>query len=338
MKNILDLNKAIFIGIDAHPTEHTALAMNRFEEQQGILQFENTHEGIQEFLSWLPTLKKKTKDIVIGIEGGGNARHALLSALLSKNYEQVYEVNPQYTKQQRTYGTRGDKSDPFDAKLIAEIVTRKLDLLPRITSHELTDWMLSLRKNVWFYEELSVEGTRYKNQLHKLRREYKLSTSEDEKAVLTRMIDQREQRLSETKKAKKELTHIFTELLENKGNNLTTIPGIGIIIAARLIAHTNGIERFSAKDKYIKYAGIAPKERSSGTKKSFMRNNAGKRSLNTIFFYAALVQLTRNPKSKEYYQKKVAEGKTKSQALVSLMKVLASMVYTMLKTGKEYQG
>jgi len=46
------------------------------------LQFENTHEGIQEFLSWLPTLKKKPKGIVIGIEGGGNARHALLSALL----------------------------------------------------------------------------------------------------------------------------------------------------------------------------------------------------------------------------------------------------------------
>src|SRR5260370_14915294 len=50
-------------------------------------------------------------------------------------------THAQYTAQQRTYGTRGDKSDAFDAKLIAEIVIRKLDLLPRITFHELTDWM-----------------------------------------------------------------------------------------------------------------------------------------------------------------------------------------------------
>ncbi len=159
--------------------------MNRFEEQQGILQFENTHEGIKQFLSWLPTLKKKPKDIIIGIEGGGNARHGLLSTLLSNKYDQLYEVNPQYTKQQRTYGTRGNKSDPEDARLIAEIVIRKLNFLPRIVSHELTDWMLSLRKSVWLYEELAVEGARYKNQLHKLRREDRLSTSEKEKDVLT---------------------------------------------------------------------------------------------------------------------------------------------------------
>ncbi|SRR6266571_3715872 len=98
MDKTIDLNRAIFIGIDAHPTEHTAVAMNRFEEQQGVLQFENTHEGIQTFLAWLPTLQKIPEDIVIGIEGGGNARHGLLTALLFEKYKHLYEVNPQYTK------------------------------------------------------------------------------------------------------------------------------------------------------------------------------------------------------------------------------------------------
>jgi transposase len=334
----MNLNQATFIGIDAHPSEHTALALNRFEEKQGELQFENTLEGIQQFLAWLPTLEKKPKQIMIGIEGGGNARHGLLSALLNAEYEHLYEVNPQYTKQQRTFGTRGDKSDPFDAKLIAEVVTRKHHLLPRIVSHELTGWMLSLRKNVWFYEELAVEGARYKNQLYKLKREYNLSNSEDEKIALTAVTHHRELRLADVKKTKRELERTFKKLLENRGDNLTTIPGIGMVTAARFIAHINGIERFSTKDKFIKYAGIAPKERSSGIRKTFIRNNMGKRSLNSIFFYAALIQLPRNPKSKEYYQKKITEGKTKSQALVCLMKVLASLVYSMLKTGHKYKG
>src|SRR5947209_8667677 len=93
-----ELNQATFIGIDAHPSEHTALALNRFEEKQGELQFENTLEGIQQFLAWLPTLEKKPEHILIGIEGGGNARHGLLSALLNAEYNHLYEVNPQYTK------------------------------------------------------------------------------------------------------------------------------------------------------------------------------------------------------------------------------------------------
>ena len=102
-----------------------------------------------------------------------------------------------------------DKSDLFDAKLIAEIVMRKLDELPRITSHELTDWMLSLRKYVWFYEEAAFEGTRYKNQLHKLRREHKLSKSEQEKVTLTKVIQNREERLKDIQKS----SHAFIPTL-----------------------------------------------------------------------------------------------------------------------------
>jgi len=39
-KTNLDLNTATFIGIDAHPSTHTALANNRFEEENGHLQFD----------------------------------------------------------------------------------------------------------------------------------------------------------------------------------------------------------------------------------------------------------------------------------------------------------
>ena len=33
----IDLNNATYVGIDAHPTEHTAVAVNRFEEEKGML-------------------------------------------------------------------------------------------------------------------------------------------------------------------------------------------------------------------------------------------------------------------------------------------------------------
>lgn len=110
------LNTATFVGIDCHPTEHTALAMNRFEDEKGTLRFDNTKEGIQQFLYWLPTIDSNHDNIVVGLEGGGTARHSLIANLL-KNYHNMYEVNPLYTKQRRTFGTKADKSDPQGCKV-----------------------------------------------------------------------------------------------------------------------------------------------------------------------------------------------------------------------------
>src|SRR5579864_3313981 len=115
-----NLNLATYIGIDAHPSEHTALAMNRFEEEKGKLRFDNTRAGIAQFLSWLGTVDTEINNVIIGIEGGTSTRHALVSQLVAA-YPNVYEVNPLYTRQRRVFGTKGVKSDPVDAKLIAGV-------------------------------------------------------------------------------------------------------------------------------------------------------------------------------------------------------------------------
>lgn len=114
----IDLNNVTFVGIDAHPSEHTALAINRFEDEKGQFRFDNTRDGINQFLSWLSGVKTQSDDtIIIGIEGGAGMQYELLKQLLV-SYSNIFEVNPVYTKQRRTFGTRTDKSDPFDAKLI----------------------------------------------------------------------------------------------------------------------------------------------------------------------------------------------------------------------------
>src|SRR5437764_12100879 len=133
----INVNTATYVGIDAHPTEHTAVVINRFEEEKGILRFPNTLSGIQEFLSWLPTIEKQPENVVIGIEGRGTSGNAIVSHLLQR-YQHIYEVNPLYTKQRRTFGTKGRKSDPVDAKLIAEVVTKKVSELPKITKAEVS--------------------------------------------------------------------------------------------------------------------------------------------------------------------------------------------------------
>lgn len=333
----INLNEALFIGIDAHPTTHTALAMNRFEEQKGLLTFDNSIQGINQFLYWLPTIEKQSKHVFVGIEGGGNSRHALV-ALLLKTYPNIYEVNPLYTKHRRSFGTKQDKSDPADAKAIAEVLTKKLSELPKLTTKDLSPFMLCLKKTVWFYEQTTVQEVSLQNQLHQLRRERGLSLNRLEKKTLGIMVTELEKQLRNIRKTQETCKEQMDLLLKNQGRNLTTMKGMSTVFAAKIVAHSGGIERFTSLDSFIQYAGIAPKEKSSGRSKRHIKNKGGNRKLNHTFYLAAMVQLRWNPKAKEYFDKKVKEGKTKKHALKCLMKRTACIVYGMLRTGENYRG
>lgn len=332
-----NLNTATYVGIDCHPTEHTALAMSRFEDEKGLLRFENTNDGINTFLSWLPTIDTKEDNVIVGLEGGGNARHTLIAKLLTQ-YKNIYEVNPLYTKQRRTFGTRVDKSDPRDAKLIAEVLTRKLSELPKITIHDISSHLLVLRKTVWFYEQLTSQGVAIQNQLHQLKREQGLSMDTLEKQTLHMVITELEKELKQIRKTQKKCEKQFVSLIEKQGKNLTTLKGVKTIFAAKIVAHSGGIERFANINDFIKYAGIAPKEQSSGKSKKHKKTKIGNRKLNHTIFLIALGQIRWNPKAKEYFDKKVKEGKTKKHAVKCLMRRTACILYGMLKSGEDYRG
>jgi transposase len=141
-------------------------------------------------MHWLKEVERQRENVIIGIEGGSTARNAVVLAILS-TYDLLFEVNPLYTKHKRSFGTRGDKTDLADAKLIAGVLTTELEELPRITPGQLTSSMLCLKKTVWFYDEITTQGTRLQNQLHKLVRESNLTKDAKEKQVLTAIIKMR---------------------------------------------------------------------------------------------------------------------------------------------------
>jgi len=331
------LNVATFIGIDAHPDSHTALAVNRFKEPKGHLTFANTIAGIIEFQAWLTALQAQSETIIIGVEGGSTARTALLKSILGRqNF--LFEVNPLYTKHKRSFSTRGDKTDLDDAKLIAGVLTTDLEELPRITPGQVSSHMLRLKKAVWFYEEVTSQGTRLQNQLHKLRREHKLTQDRLEKQLLAEIITSREKELSLIRKTKTGLEKQLQAFFPGFGMNLTGIRGIGLITAARIVAHSGGIERFRNRDAYVRYTGIAPLARSSGKTNFFVKANRGNRKLNSVFYYAALCRIVHSPEAKQLYLKKIASGKTKKEAILYLMRKTAILAYSMLKSGEAYQG
>ena len=93
---------------------------------------------------------------------------------------------------------------------------------------------------------------------------------------------------------------------------LTDLFGVGPIIAATLIGYTGDIARFRNRDHYAAYNGTAPVEFSSGGRIVHRLSQRGNRDLNHALHMAAICQLRhRHTEGRAYFDRKVAEGKTK---------------------------
>lgn len=129
-----------------------------------------------------------------------------------------------------------------------------------------------------------------------------------------------------------------TELVEQTGQKLNTLRGCGTTLSAAVLSETKDIARFSTPAKFAKYAGIAPKRYESGKKKRCVKTKSGNRRLHKALYQIALTQISNQGllKAKEYFKKKVEEGKSKKHALVCLMRQISDIIYSMLKNKREY--
>lgn len=144
-----------------------------------------------------------------------------------------------------------------------------------------------------------------------------------------------------------EITQVEKELkrlIPKTGLKLETLTGVDTIAAAKLISYIGDINRFSSSDKLAKCSGIAPTNKSSGRKLKHKKTRGGRRKLHTTIYYIALTQIGKdragnpnNLKAREYYLKKIAEGKSKKEALTCLMRRLCDIIYAMMKNKTEYR-
>ena len=115
--------------------------------------------------------------------------------------------------------------------------------------------------------------------------------------------------------------------LAASGTSLTTISGVGPICAAMIIGESGNIDRFTSKHHFASYNATAPVEASSGPKVRHRLNQRGNRKLNWALHVIAISQLGRDTLGREFYDRKVAEGKTSKEAIRALKRRLSDVVY-----------
>jgi transposase len=134
------------------------------------------------------------------------------------------------------------------------------------------------------------------------------------------------------------------KLMKTLPYQLETMKGVDFVTAAAIIAEVGDIRRFANADKLAKFAGCSPVSHSSGDTERNIRNKYGNRRLYYIFqgIAARNVSAGRNKDKPvngifyEYYNRKISQGKTSSQAIKAVTRRVINIIYGLMKSGNAY--
>ena len=124
-----------------------------------------------------------------------------------------------------------------------------------------------------------------------------------------------------------EATQSLSDTVQTSATTLTSLLGIGDVVAAKILARTGAIARFPSAAAFASYCGVAPIEVSSGDVVRHRLSRAGDPQLNYALHVMALAQIRYAGPGRDYYERKRAAGKSHKEAMRCLKRRLSDLVY-----------
>lgn len=120
--------------------------------------------------------------------------------------------------------------------------------------------------------------------------------------------------------------------------HITSIPGIGPVTGAAIVAEIGDVTRFDSVEKLVAYAGIDPSVYQTGQFQASQAHMSKRGSpyLRHALWLAASVAIKHDPQLQAYYQRKRQEGKPYGTALGAVCRKLLARVYIVLKEQRPY--
>jgi hypothetical protein len=119
---------------------------------------------------------------------------------------------------------------------------------------------------------------------------------------------------------------------------ITSLPGMGTLLTAELLVHTNNLTDHQSADRLAAHAGLTPAAHDSGAVAGqHRRPQHFHRQLRRIFYLSALTAIGTCPRSRAYYDKKRDEGKNHHQALLALARRRINVLWALLRDHTTYQ-
>jgi transposase len=253
----------------------------------------------------------------VGIEASGGYERGAMRALLTAGMS-VRQVNPFKLRQfARASGVLA-KNDPLDARMIASFVaimpTRPAQ--PHAPAVERLAEMLAVRR------QLSAEKVAAENASRLLEDAMLQRLSRRRIGRLAADIDLLDERLVEIVAAHAALAHRY--------RLLTSMPGVGAVLACTLLALLPELGRLNGK-QVAALVGVAPYAFESGKLKGARCIWGGRAHVRQVLYMAAMSASNWNPVLKAFHDRLAATGKKPKVVIVAVMRKMITMLNAMVR-------
>jgi transposase len=336
----------VVIGLDPHKASNTIAVLDRDESLLTRRRFVHSDDGLVAMFNAVAVYPKR----VWAVEGANGIGRNVAQRLVACG-ETVIDVPAKLSTRVRVYSTgHGTKTDDTDAVAIARaaIHSRHLRLVQPDDANVALK-LLSDRRT-----ELVHARTQAVCRLHRLLRELiaggaRLELSAEHAFDLLTGLDVSDPAdqmrvevaldhvgdIARLDLKIDEITRRITTAVKASGTTLTRVYGIGPINAAVILGEVGDIARFATRDRFASYAGTAPIAVSSGEHNRHRLSRSGNRRLNHAIHIAAVTQVRNNTPGRDYYRRKIAEGKNRLEALRCLKRQITDAVWRQLQVDRQ---
>jgi transposase len=309
-----------YIGIDMSKASfHAALS------ETSVQVFHNTPEGLRLFVAALLERAMCSSNTLIGVEATG-AYHLFFCTHMTKATWKVAVINPlESNKFLKSRSLRNVKTDKADALGI-----REMTALGRGHVFTDTDEILTLKALVVERQGLIEIQTTLKQRQE--------AHTTKQKAVSETLHDSTQTILTALKHEIRAIERLFQHHEPQTQTLLRSIPGVGVLTAAMLVAFVGDIRRFSSPEKLVAYIGLDCRVHESGTSvkgKGFLTKR-GNKQLRHALYAAAFIARQHNPTLKKYFDDKLTGGKHYVSALCAVERKLIHLIWAVWTRGTPY--
>lgn len=333
----MNTSRSFYIGIDVSKSwfDASLIAVVNFQKQTMQTQrFDNTKAGLKVFHKWLKKAKVTFNNHLLVVLENTGIYHRLLWQYCTTHNLPIHIGNAAHIKW--SLGITRGKTDPIDSKRLCTYAFKESEDLRRMPA--LQACMLELKDLISARKKLIKQRASIRQHLGEL----KIANSKSTQAFIEKAHKAALDGMDKSVGLLEERIQIIIEENPNLTKNyqlLISIPGIGRWTAVYLLGCTNNFNAGYSGKQLACYAGVAPFEHKSGSSvkgRSRLHKMANK-DLKALLHMGVLSCVKNYPEFRNYYQRKVDEGKHKLAVMNAIKNKLLLRVAAVIKNQKPYE-
>ena len=285
-----------------------------------LLAFDQTDGGIAALVEQLGQI-----DLFrVVIEATGRLQERAVIAMLEKGLP-VSVINPRQARNfARSKGEKA-KNDRIDARMLAEYgraIQPRLTQLQPENERKLKDLLARRRQLVEFRAAEQMRLAQFADR----------QIRSDIERSIRQLNDQ-------VKRLDRKIAKLVTsdEDLSGKAKLLTSVKGVGVVLASTLLAHLPELGLLN-RQRIASLVGVAPFDNDSGKRRGPRQIRGGRPAVRTVLYMATVAAIRCNPVIKAFYHRLCALGKKPKVCIVACMRKLLSILNAVLASQEPWRG